>query len=250
MNHSSFSPVIVLQEECLSIYEIARLTINFYNKLSCFDKNYEVIRVVSENEPLFERININDTNSIQKLADEILHQNRERIVEIDNEINPDTNYKLVQGFISFSLEARICNEPLLTLSFSFSLVKSLGSRIGSIVVNEKCFESFTKARLFMESAVDSFPIKYSVLKISDREINRVSRGFKAPLGWITYFSKDFELPIPDDLEGVQFDYKEKGKFLYITRRDLQVGTDEFEQQKLKLLKVMNILKEIVPGYAK
>ncbi len=106
----------------------------------------------------------------QSLADEILLQNIDDIRNINKVDSPDTSFSRDE-MISFALEAKIDGETLITLSYSFSTKLP---RIGSIVVNHKCFDTFEKAKCFLESVEKSFSIEYSVIKISDRDINNLN----------------------------------------------------------------------------
>jgi hypothetical protein len=69
-----------------------------------------------------------------------------------------------------------------------------------------------------------------------------------PLGWISYFSNEYEIKIPDNLEGFEYEYTDKGKYLIATREDFTVSKEAYQEQKDKLLKTMAYLGETVPGY--
>ena len=68
------------------------------------------------------------------------------------------------------------------------------------------------------------------------------------LGWITYFSNDYEIQIPNDIEGFDCEYAENGKYLIATREDFTVSKEAYQVQKEKLLKAMEYLGRSVPGY--
>lgn len=239
-------PLSILKKEKFSIIQIAEMVINFYKKLTAIDANYNRIKVISERNSLYENININDDTAIKHLADEILNRNIDDIRKIDKVENPDVNYSRDKSII-FSLEANIEKEPLITLNYSLS---TLTPRIGSIVVNETCFDTFEKAKFFLETIKKSFPIEYSVIKISDRALNKVARGYKAPLGWVTYFSNDYEIPIPDDLEGIEYEHTDKGKYLILSREDITSDPEKLEVGKQKLIGLMEEIKRRVPEYGK
>jgi hypothetical protein len=246
MEHSKLLPLGILKKERLTIAQIAKLVINFYKNLAVVDNDYSQINIISEKKSLLQSINVSDSNASQYLANEILHQNIDDIRKIDKVDNPDINFSR-DAIISFGLEAKTYVETLITLSFSFS-TKLPG--IACIVVNQKCFDTFRKAKFFLETFEKSFPIEYSVIKISDQELNKVARGYKAPLGWITYFSKDYEIPIPDDLEGIEYEHTNNGKYLILTRDDITKDTETFQFNKNKLLDVMEEIKRRVPEYSK
>lgn len=71
-----------------------------------------------------------------------------------------------------------------------------------------------------------------------------------PFGWITYFSKDYELQIPDDLKGIEYEYTDKGKYLILTREDFTISKEAYEVQRDRLLSLMKEVKQIVPEYSR
>ena len=78
----------------------------------------------------------------------------------------------------------------------------------------------------------------------------ITKAFKKPLGWITYFSNDYEIPIPDNLEGIEYEHTDKGKYLILTREDFTTDKEAYEAHKQKLLEVMEEIKRRVPEYGK
>ncbi|MDO6760673.1 hypothetical protein Q4566_10720 [Tamlana sp. 2_MG-2023] len=106
-----------------------------------------------------------------------------------------------------------------------------------------------KAKFFLDTAKASFLVDYSVIKISDRDINKSVRGLKTPLGWITYFSNDYEIPIPDYLEGIEYEHTDNGKYLILTREN-PIAPELLETIKEKLINLMGEIKERVPEYSK
>lgn len=250
MKHSKLVPFALLKKERLTITKIAQLTIDFYRNLSLDNDNYSKLKIVSEKKSLFENIQIQDSNAVEILAHEILHQNTDKIIEMDKVENPDINFIFKETFISYALQTRIDIDTLITLDFCFSVSKHLGSSIGSIVVNDECFNTFSKAKLFLETLETSFPTEYSVIKFSDREFSKIARVYKAPLGWITYFSKDSEISIPDDLEGIEYEHTDTGKYLILTREDFTTDKEIYDAHKQKLLDTMEEIKRRVPEYGK
>jgi len=246
MKHCNLVPLVVLRKERLSVIEIAKLVINFYKRMASVDRNYGQINIISEKKSLYQSIDVNDSIAVQYLADEILRQNIDDIQKINKVDTPDINFSR-EEMISFGLEAKIDGETLITLNYSFSTKLP---RISSIVVNEKCFDTFVKVKFFLETVEKSFPIEYSVIKISDKDINNFARACKAPLGWLTYFSNDFKPEIPNDLEGIEYEYTDKGKYMILTREDFTTNKETYEAHKQKLLNVMEEIKRRVPEYSK
>jgi len=250
MKHSKLVPLIVLKNEGLPIIQIAELVINFFKKMAAVDANYSKLNIVSEKKSLYNSINIYQSNSTEFLGNEILNQNIDDIRKMDKVENPNIHFSMDKTIISFALESKIGEDTLATLDFCFTISKNLKSSIGSIVVNQNCFDGFEKAIFFLESAIESFSVNYSTIKVSDRDINKAVRGYKVPLGWITYFSNDYEIPIPDDLKGIEYKHTEKGRYLILTREYIAADSEKLETYKQKLLEIMEEIKRRVPEYSK
>ncbi|MGB3467724.1 MAG: hypothetical protein WBA74_20730 [Cyclobacteriaceae bacterium] len=250
MKRAKLVPGFTLRRKKLSVIEIAERIIYFYKKLAELDANYDQVYVVAEKKALHQSIKINAENAQLQLSEEILHQNAEEIQKMDRVENPQVDFVMNKSIVSIGLQAKTHSDTLMTLNFSFLDSKNLKSSIGSIVTSEKCFESLEKAKCFLDIARESFSVDHSVIKVFDRELNKTARSYKAPLGWITYFSNDYEIPIPDDLEGIEYEYTDKGKYLILTRENIAKDEAKLEEAKQKLLKTMQEIADRVPEYKK
>ncbi len=248
MKHSKVVPLVILEEGSFSILEIAELIVGFYKGLSECDSNYNHVYTISEKTPLHEIIDVQDANSIHLLAEELLHQNIDDIRKIDGVENPDQNYRRGKnGGLSLGLQTKAEGETFITLNFSFYPNQSA---VGSIAVNELCFDSYVKAMDFLEIANSSFLVKYSVIKIMDRSLNKVARGYLFPLGWITYFSESLNDLIPDGLEGVSYECSDRGKYVILSKESISVDSDKLDSGKEVLIKCMKQIEEQNPAYSK
>ena len=250
MEHSKVLPIALLQQKNLSILNIAQYIIGFYRNLILGNSDYQNIYVVSEKPAIHMCISVESPNSIQRLAEEILNQNVDDIRRIDKIENPDIHYCRTDQFISFSLESKKNGHTLCTLSFCVSVSKNLQTSIGSIAIHKECFDTFEKAKYFLEAVNSTFSVKYSAIKISDKELNRLGRIYKAPLGWITYFSTDYEVLIPDDLSGIEYEYTVGGKYLILSREDIPGSPEKLDLCKQKLICLMQEIEKISPAYSK
>ena len=251
MEHSKLVPLTFFKKEKYSIYEIAGLVLNFYKKLAQGDSNYNRIGINSEIPRLYEFIEVNGEGSQKLLALEILNQKIDDIIKEDKVDNPDIDFIFDKAFISFSLESKIGSNTFAVLTFCFTISQYLNASTGSIVINKLCFNTYEKAKYFIDSCVNSFNVNYSTIKISDRPLNKVARAFKAPLGYITYFSNDYEVDIPNDLEGVEYEHTEKGKYLILTKDNLTFEDENsLKHYSDKLIKLMKGIAERVPEYSK
>ncbi len=247
MKYSKVVPLVLLKNQRRSILQIAELIIMFYQNLAEKNPSYNFINIISEKEALSPVINIQEPDSIQILAKEILHQNIDDIKKIDGVVDPGLDYRRGdKGGIHIGLETKIEDETLVSLTYSFYPNRTA---IGPLVVNVRCFDTFEKAKYFLTAANSVFPVQYSAIKISDRALNKVARRYKAPLGWVTYFSCDYEVPIPDDLNGVEYEYTDKGKYLILSREDISVDEGKLELEKGKLIELMNQLEIESPSYS-
>lgn len=86
--------------------------------------------------------------------------------------------------------------------------------------------------------------------IRDLPFQKACKNIIAPLGWITYFSKKFKPVIPDDVEGIEYEYTNNGKYLILTREDFTTDKETYESHKQKLLNIMEEIKRRVPEYSK
>src|SRR5690606_22561515 len=207
MKHSEYFPYAELLKEKLSIAQIAELVLSFYKTLAIKNSNFNEINIVSERPSLYDSIDIQNSNAQKVLAEEILNQNIGDIRKQDKVENPNINYSR-EASILFSLEVKIGRETLITLSFSFGA--KITPSIGAIAINKYCFDSFEKVNYFLKAENAIFNVVYSVLKIRERSFTRKTRALISPLGWITYFSNNHEVQIPDDLEGIEYEHTDKG----------------------------------------
>ncbi len=248
MKHSKVVPFIQLKNQIYSIIEIAELIISLYKLLAVKNSDYRQISIISEKKMKFQTVDIDGVNAIDKLAENILNHNLDDISKTDKIANPDINYKRIErGGIHIGIEAKIKDDTLISLNYSFSKSRCA---IGRIVVNELCFDTFMKAKYFLEATNSVFNVDYSSIRISDPSINEFASQYIAPMGWITYFSNDYEIPIPDDLDGVEYEYTEKGKYLILTKENISTDLDKLELNKKKLIELMKQVEVKSPTYSR
>ncbi len=247
MEHSEYFPYTELFKEKLSIARIAELVLSFYKRLAIENSDFNKLYLVSERPSLYDSIDIQKSDAQKILADEILNQNIEDIRKQDKVENPGIDYSR-DASVLFSLEAKTGKETLIILNFSFGT--KIKSSIGAIAINKYCFDSYDKAKFFLDAEVAVFNVIYSILKIRERDFTRKTRAFKVPLGWITYFSDDSEWGIPDDLGGIEYEHVDEGKYLILSREDITSDSEKLEAGKQKLLEVMEEIKRRVPEYGK
>ncbi|HPK09118.1 MAG TPA: hypothetical protein PK246_02185 [Saprospiraceae bacterium] len=248
MKHSKVVPLIILKNERFSILQIAKLIINFYQNLVEKNSLFNIINIISEKETIYSVIDIQKSNSIEMLAEEILHRNLEDIRKIDGVDNPNLDYRRGEkGGIHIGLETKIENDTFISLTFSFYPYQNA---VGRLVVNELCFDTFEKAKDFLTAANNVFSVKYSAIKITDRLLNKIASEYRAPLGWITYFSFDYDIPIPNDLDGIEIEYICNGKYLILSKEDISVQEEKLELCKQKIISTMKQIENKCPDYSR
>lgn len=147
--------------------------------------------------------------------------------------------------------------------FGFSFVRSYGQAMFFYIITG-CSTANGLSLLSYNSNNSSFEYYYSILRaivtgsnvisgavgIRDLPFQKSCKNIIAPLGWITYFSRSFKPEIPDDLEGIEYEHTDKGKYLILTRENFTTDKEIYEAHKQKLLNLMEEIKRRVPEYSK
>jgi hypothetical protein len=187
-------------------------------------------------------------NAVAGLANIILESHKSDILQHEKVGDPTIDFSRDFGFLlmfEFFKEERM----------AFSMM----ARLGASEYNE------LKIEFLMESPESDFNWYFSVLKgiVDSRapvyggvviKLPAFFDPFKTlkvwpPLGWISYFSNDGAIKIPDDLKGVEYEHTDKGKFLILTREDFTTSKEVYETHRDKLLDIMKELKSRVPEYS-
>ncbi len=248
MKHSKVYPFIQMESQIFSIVEISELIISFYKILTVKNSDFKRINIISERKMKFPTVDVYEINAIQILAENILNYNIGDIIKVDKVSNPDINYKRTErGGIHIGIETKNKSDTLISLTFSFYKKRCA---IGSIVTNEICFDTFEKAKDFLEAANSVFCVDYSAIRILEPSLNELVFEYKAPLGWITYFSNGYEVSIPNDLNDVEYEYTEKGKYLILTKENISTDLDKLELNKNKLIELMKQVDVKSPTYSR
>lgn len=232
-----------------TILQVSERAIHLFKNLATIDSIFENVFFIGKDDNNSYPLNIRSSDSTKLLAELILKFERGSISKYEKEHNPTINFARDFGF-SPLFQIRDHSGNILTVSIT------LGRTMGGGV----SVRNFNKNRQF------DFQWYYSVLKCLVNElaanVGTVSISNKAfidllaplqvkyPLGWITYFFNDFEIPIPNDLEGMEYEYTDKGKYLILTRSDFTSDKDLYFKYRERLISSMNYLKENIPGYSK
>lgn len=227
------------------IIEIATQTWDFFYALFLYDNIlFQEMTLSKERKKsiLIKMTEGNREENISKIAETILIFSKSGIAKYEKEKNPTIEYSRPFGF-SFVVSFMVNNKVV--LSFIPKLGSDSGNGIGfvnQLFHHERSFNWYLDILKIMQNSTNAtFGIMYSGGFKYDTNINY-------PLGFITYFSNDYDVQIPDNLEGFEYEYTSKGKYLIATREDFTVSKEAYQEQKEKLLRTMEYLGKTVPGY--
>lgn len=172
----------------------------------------------------------------------VLNFSKDDIRKYEKELDPTIEYSRDLGFsivvayreqISFNVIIGCSNANGLTL---------LGYH--SEKVNFEWYYNILRALVSGSNAVRG------AIGVRDLSFQRAVKNIIAPLGWITYFSKEFDPIIPDNLNGIEYEFTDKGKYLILTRENFNSDTESYEANKQKLLSLMENISKSVKNYSK
>jgi hypothetical protein len=244
MNRLDFS--IKLADKQQSIYQIANDLDRVFKALSKSDTVFNQIYFIARKEEKL--IDINDEQSVDLLANNLLNYSLKDIKKFDKIESPDVNYSRPYGY-SFGLSFREDTKSVLCLSFKMG--GDSGNSIGSISLTNYLVRDYVSFKEILSTFNENLAINYSSIRLIDIEFLTIANSkYKNHLGWITYFSNDYEIKIPDDLEGIEYEYTDKGKYLILTQDNLSVDESNDDAYKTRLLELMKETAERVPEYSK
>lgn len=180
--------------------------------------------------------------AVKIISSAILNFSKYDIAKYEKEQNPTIEYSRDFGF-SFVLSYG--------QTMSFNIITGCSTANGlsllSYNINNSSFEYYYG---ILRTIVTGSNAIRGAVGIRDLPFQKTCKNIIAPLGWITYFSKSFKPEIPDDLEGIEYEHTDKGKYLILTREDFTTNKETYEAHKQKLLKLMEEIKRRVPEYSK
>lgn len=194
-------------------------------------------------------INLMDVNATEELASLILGQYRGDIAKHELETNPTIDFSRDFGF-SPLFQMLQGNKKLCDVFTN--LGASGGGGVSLTNFNRETEKDFEWYYSTLRNMVDAMNPKYGFVCLRNTAFNTLFAELqvKYVIGWVTYFSKEFGLNIPDDLPGFEYVFSEKGKYLILSREDITSDKPVYEFYRNKLIDTMKFLKEQVPGYSK
>ncbi|NJM24265.1 MAG: hypothetical protein HC859_00715 [Bacteroidia bacterium] len=186
-----------------------------------------------------------DDEAVSLISSTILNFSKYDIRKYEKEQNPTVEYSRDFGF-SFVLSYKENDQEL-------SFVPRIGSAeaCGMNVLSCRGIDmTFSWSYNLLRALVLGSNAIRGVVGIRDLPFQKACKNVAAPLGWITYFSNDFKPEVPNDLEGIEYEYTDKGKYLILTREDFTTDKETYEAHKEKLFSLMEEIKQRVPEYSK
>lgn len=236
----------VVRDGRKSVLEVSEYVIDALKKMSALDEAFSVAYFLYKKESV--SFEVNKYGAEEELARHILAHSKSDIAKFDRIVNPDSVLSRSYGF-TFGLQFMDGGGKLISLTFKLGGDK--GNKIGTISIAKNLNREWKWYRWVIDSFAWSGWIQCASVRPNDPSyLEWCVKSFKFPLGWITYFSNDYEIPIPDDLEGIEYEYTDKGKYLILTRKDFTDSKEKYEAAKLRLLELMEEIKRRVPEYAK
>lgn len=157
---------------------------------------------------------------------------------------PDVIHSRPFGF-TFALILKNQNSEL---CLTFKLGSDDRNTIGQISNKSKSNESYDWYSTILKSFVNNLDVDFGVVRPNDIEYLDICYDYyQYSLGWITYFSNDYKIDVPDTLSGIEYEAVGNGKYLISTKNNF---ADNFEENRKKLLSLMKEIAEQVPEYSK
>jgi hypothetical protein len=180
---------------------------------------------------------------VSNIAATILCFFKKDILKYEKDDVSSINYSRDFGFITLLQYREAGSEISFTCNLGSASINSLGQ------LSNNGFELTPELgeRILRKLVTDDdLKVVCGAVKVSDMDFLRASKLYVYSLGLITYFSNDYEIPIPDYLEGIEYEHTDKGKYLFLAKEYL---VDD-EKKKQKLLEIMEEIKRRVPEYSK
>lgn len=179
--------------------------------------------------------------AVKIISSAILNFSKYDIAKYEKEQNPTIEYSRDFGF-SFVLSYG--------QAMSFNIITGCSTANGLSLLSYNSNSSFEYYYSILRAIVTGSNAIRGAVGIRDLPFQKSCKNIVAPLGWITYFSRDFKPEIPNDLEGIEYEFIDKGKYMILTREDFTTDKETYEAHKQKLLNVMEEIKRRVPKYSK
>jgi len=227
------------------IIKIANMVIVALGQMSIHDKVFKTAYFLYKNESIgFDTYN--KEKSAIELANHILNYSLKDINRFEKIENPDINYSRPYGF-TFGLQFKEAGKKVLSLTFK--LGSNSNNFIGTISISKDLNRDLNWYKYVIDSFVQTGNVKCASARPNDTMyLEQCIKLYRFILGFITYFSNDYGLQIPNDLKDIEYEHISNGKYLVLKREDFTTNEEIYEAHKQRLLNVMEEIKQRVPEY--
>ncbi len=191
-------------------------------------------------------LNQNTTDDIGQL---ILNSEWNEITKHEGVGNPTLHYTRVNDGFSFNAKFYHGDQKAFYINIGLGYLVN-GISISSF--NENVEFEYSWYREVLYRIVEIMNPFYATVKLSNQPSNIFYKemNIKYPIGWITYFSDNYEICIPNDLEEVRYEFVEGGKYLYTSDEDFMKDKEAYFGYREKLKRIITEIKDRVPEFSK
>ncbi|MGL1933186.1 MAG: hypothetical protein OCC45_15735 [Desulfotalea sp.] len=180
---------------------------------------------------------------VAKIANTILKFNRKELLKYGDESTPSIHSSNRLGFTILVCYLYKNKE----LSFTFALGRGNHDGFGLLSIDGFRF-TYDFGVAILRAIVDMGKSPMGVVRIDESDLFERAKVYQFPLGLVSYFNNDYEISIPDDLGGVEYEYTANGKYLFATRDNNASDEKILTVYKPKILAIMEELKQKSPEY--
>ena len=194
-----------------------------------------------------DRDNLGD--KVHELAEGILRAEWSEITQHKENSNPTIEYVGEEGY-----------GVLLKYSIKDEIVFWIGCRLGSNIHQTFTLRGFSANILFdyswyeiiFKKLVHLTNAEAGTIVMSNQSFGKFynEMNIRYPIGWITYFSDEYEISIPDDIKEVRYEFVDGGKFLITSDEDFMRDKEAYFANRAKLTRIITELKRRVPEFVK
>lgn len=183
------------------------------------------------------------------IAKMILDTYWSEITEYEFETKPTIYHRRINDGFSFNAKFLKSGQTMFYLNIG------IGYKYDGITIsefNKDVYYSYSWYKDVLYKIVESITSFFATVKINNQPFNLFynEHKIKFPIGWITYFSNEFEPSIPNDLQEVRYEQVQNGNFLYTSDKDFLKDKEAYFGYKEKLNRIIDEIKTRVPEYSK
>lgn len=250
MARNIFSLSFILSPQRLSILETAFKLLSLLDILKKEDDVYSKFKISKLNYKSvdFDLKNGTFDENVSKLSEIILQFEKANIKHYEKEESPNIYFSRDFGF-SILLEFKKNKKKHFAISCNIASSQWNSFSIQYFPV-ENCDYDFNWYFTILKKTNNFLIPIYSGVNIILPQYIEMYLPLKViyPLGWITYFSNESNIKMPND-KGFEVIQEEKGQYIIATREDFTQSKESFFAMKEKLIDGMKLLKSTCIEYS-